>query len=140
MRYKSEYAPSYLLDPVRPPDIAVRSLRNQGTNGFHPLSGKIDKYLEAHPQGYHPFAEIESRVQISTPNRVRSLPRENEGGEDEIDMEDMEEINSFPSPPPPGFDDPSSLDEKICQSVLVLLSGGSSRRPDQIVRLGVSTR
>lgn len=45
MRYKGEYTPSYLLDP--------------GTHVFHPLTPKIDQYLQVHG-GYTPFREIEA--------------------------------------------------------------------------------
>ncbi|ORX33890.1 arginine-tRNA-protein transferase [Kockovaella imperatae] len=43
MRYKSEYSPSYLMDPA--------------TFVFHPLTSELDAFLQAHPHGYHPFEE-----------------------------------------------------------------------------------
>ena len=112
----------------------------QGTNDFHLLSDKVDRYLQAHHQGYHPFAEIESQVEITTSIGARGASCDGGEGNEDVgmeDMDDMEELYSFPSPPPPGFGDPWNLDEMICEDVLVLLRG-SSRKPDRITRLGVS--
>ncbi|KAK4685978.1 arginyl-tRNA---protein transferase, partial [Tremellales sp. Uapishka_1] len=52
MKYKSEYEPSYLLDP--------------GTNQFHLLTPHLERFLVDNPRGYHPFANIEQNKAPST--------------------------------------------------------------------------
>lgn len=125
MRYKSDYSPSYLLDPVCPCCICslrhvpfvipTSKLNQQGTNIFHPLSTTLDKYLTAHARGYHPFADILTQENTSGVKST-TAPKEEE-------EEQEEALLGFPSPPPPGFSDPASIPDEIVGKTLVLYGG-----------------
>ncbi|WVQ76004.1 hypothetical protein IAR50_005640 [Cryptococcus sp. DSM 104548] len=109
MKYKSEFGPSFLLDP--------------GTNVFHPLSMKLEKYLVDHPRGYRPFTEIEEDIQDSRgqgPSASTPKPKDDLVEEDE--NPDEEDPVNFPSPPPPSFSDPTLFSKQEVDQVLVLLS------------------
>lgn len=49
----------------------------------------------------------------------------------------MEELDAFPSPPPPGFADPASFKSDQVDSLLVLMKGGLGRK-SRLVPLSVS--
>lgn len=51
--------------------------------------------------------------------------------------EDVEELDEFPSTPPPGFADPSSFSTAQMDRLLVLMKGGMMRK-SKVVPLGVS--
>lgn len=117
MKYKSEYAPSYLLDP--------------GTNVFHELTRDLEMYLVNHPRGYFPFKDIEAEAKKSQTKKldVPSAPKSpivavskevGPGGDEDSDEEG--EPGDLPTPPPPGFADPATISEKEVDEVLVLLS------------------
>ncbi|OCF32593.1 hypothetical protein I316_05773 [Kwoniella heveanensis BCC8398] len=126
MRYKSEYAPSELLDP--------------GTNVFHPLSPDLEKFLVDHPTGYFPFESIlEHHPSATLPavTRYKSpkveadiIGDDEEMTSDRDDSDDEEEVDvstSWPSPSPPGFADPSSLTNKQIESIYLLMGKGRNR-------------
>ncbi|ORY30381.1 arginine-tRNA-protein transferase [Naematelia encephala] len=121
MKYKSEYGPSYLLDP--------------GTNVFHLLDAKLEKFLQAHPTGYMPFSHIASFPPDDLGQAVASTAStEKDEDEDEDSMSEVEELDAFPSsPPPPGFADPSSFSNGDIARLLVLMQSG--RRGSRLVQL-----
>jgi arginine-tRNA-protein transferase len=121
MRYKSEYSPSYLLDP--------------GTLQFHHLTAQLDKYLQAHPTGYHPFTNIAESKDIPPPSKkAKESPEEGDDSDSEFEEED-----EFLSPPPPGFGDPASYTQNQIDRMLVLMKGGSQAgSKTRVVPLGVS--
>lgn len=122
MRYKSEYSPSYLLDP--------------GTLQFHPLTAQLDKYLQANPTGYHPFTNIAESKDIPPPSKkAKECPQEGDDSDSEFEEED-----EFPSTPPPGFGDPGSYTQNQLDRMLVLMKGGSQAgSKTRVVPLGVSS-
>jgi arginine-tRNA-protein transferase len=108
----------------------------QGTLAFHPLSAQLDKYLQQHPTGYHPFDAIENGFdskKIGVDQAVECDSDDGDGDESEHD----EELD-FPDPPPPGFGDPSAVQESDLDSFLVMLKGGVRSR-SRLVQLGVSS-
>jgi hypothetical protein len=137
MRYKSEYSPSFLLDPVSILSTSTYLRMNahqQGTLAFHPLSAQLDKYLQQQPTGYHPFDAIETgsdSEKIGVNQAVGGDSDDGDGDESEYD-EELE----FPDPPPPGFGDPSAVQESDLDSFLVMLKGGVRSR-SRLVQLGV---
>ena len=81
-------------------------------------------FLQAHPKGYHAFD---------------TLDRQNNHGvmeEDQLDEEDFDKLTGWPSPPPPGFADPKTLNKAQVEGLLVLLKG-SRWGGSSLVRLGV---
>ncbi|GFZ47726.1 hypothetical protein JCM24511_05473 [Saitozyma sp. JCM 24511] len=122
MRYKSEYSPSYLLDP--------------GTNIFHPLSAELDKFLQLHKSGYHPFASFDAPSADVDQQQAVSGQGEEIPVDTDVEMDEYESIDGFPTPPPPGFDDPSAVSEGEIDSLLVLMqSGGLMRRAPRLIKL-----
>ncbi|WVQ83235.1 hypothetical protein IAT38_005374 [Cryptococcus sp. DSM 104549] len=134
MRYKSEYAPSELLDP--------------GTNRYHVLTPELEAYLMSHPRGYHPFAQLEASFKVSPPTDTSpsapkdlSAPEANatgpdagagsDSGEDSSD----EEPGDWPRPPPPSFADPESFSDAEVDGMLVLLSMKPVRGGKQLFRI-----
>ncbi|WWD21514.1 hypothetical protein CI109_106000 [Kwoniella shandongensis] len=112
MRYKSEYSPSYLLDP--------------GTNVFHPLSAKLENFLKLHPRGYFPFQEIELEVDKSSKTDISKRQSEERPSDDSDEEEDEDERpTKWPSPPPPSFADPKSFSEAEIDQLLVLINQDS---------------
>nr|XP_019047146.1 hypothetical protein I302_03753 [Kwoniella bestiolae CBS 10118]OCF26076.1 hypothetical protein I302_03753 [Kwoniella bestiolae CBS 10118] len=115
MKYKSEYAPSELLDP--------------GTNTFHLLDNKLESFLVNHPKGYVPFAQITSSDLNTSKGKDedRSHPEQNEDPpfsdttSDIESDEDEEPPSGLPNPPPPGFEDPSSISDDDVEGVLLSL-------------------
>jgi arginine-tRNA-protein transferase len=145
MRYKSEYSPSYLLDPV---SIVISSFLpcwnnrsdSQGTLQFHLLNSNLDKYLQAHPTGYHPFAYIPTLDKASDTTADNGTPTgestSNKDLEDEDESdEEMEQMDEFPSPAPPGFSDPASFTQQQLDELLVLMK---ARGKSRVIPLGVS--
>lgn len=118
---------------------------DQGTNIFHPLTSTLDKYLQTHSTGYHPFALIPADWKPSPTEdgdikmNDHDLLQKNltEQDEDEED-EDVEELDESPTTPPPGFADPSSYTDEQMDGLLVLMKGGPGKRM-RVVPLGVST-
>ncbi|KAL1411670.1 Arginyl-tRNA--protein transferase 1 [Vanrija albida] len=124
MRYKGEYAPSFLLDP--------------GTNQFHPLTTKLDTFLQSH-KGYTAFADVEAMsdsdvktaaaaVQQAEANGNGKAAEDHAMGEgnggaggDESSDEDAEsdEDADYPTPPPPGMLDVSSLSADAVGGIVV---------------------
>lgn len=136
MRYQGEYSPSFLLDP--------------GTQRFHALTPKIDQYLQIHG-GYTPFTEIEAMedkavkeeydavkgakrdVEMAEPREPR--PRrpkgmafeQTNGGNDNDDSDDSDDDadddgpTDYPTPPPPGFADPTALGQSALDALLVFM-------------------
>lgn len=98
---------------------------------------KVDKYLQAHPRGYHPFAEIETWKEDTIANQMNGNLRDGEGESQDMDMEDVEKLNAFPSPPPPGFGDPLTFDDTLINQLLVSFKGSGTRRASGVVRLTV---
>jgi len=120
MRYKSEYSPSYLLDP--------------GTIEFHQLTTQLDKHLQANPTGYHPFTDLSEASDIAPPTKKTKESPEDEDSDSEFEQED-----EFPSTPPPGFGDPGSYTQNQIDRLLVLMKGGSQAgSKTRVVPLGVS--
>lgn len=138
MRYKGEYAPSFLLDP--------------GTHEFHPLTTKLDKFLQVHRR-YTPFEKVEGlpdgdvREEWEAQRKVDGVMAElheprhkragklaaTEGGSDDNSDDnsdawesesDQEGPTEYPSPPPPGFGDPSDLGAAELDKLLVFLTHG----------------
>ncbi|EIW71254.1 hypothetical protein TREMEDRAFT_67646 [Tremella mesenterica DSM 1558] len=114
MRYKSEYTPSYLLDP--------------GTNEFHLLTDELDNFLVSHPTGYRPFGELSQKKDSSIsgviiPNKAHG--EKEEVGDEAVDVYDQSD--DWPDPPPPGFSDPSSFTKTQIDNLLVDIRGGKLR-------------
>lgn len=106
MRYKGEYSPSYLLDP--------------GTNEWHALTPKMDKYLQARKSGYTPFTEIEAwDGDIDSVKAGETALRD-----DMQDPDDSDEEAEWPTPPPPSFLDPTTLDQDYVDNLVILLMDG----------------
>jgi hypothetical protein len=58
----------------------------------------------------------------------------------DVEMDEYESIDGFPTPPPPGFDDPLAISEDEIDSLLVLMqSGGLMRRAPRLIKLEVSS-
>ncbi|ODN79676.1 hypothetical protein L202_03607 [Cryptococcus amylolentus CBS 6039] len=113
MKYKSEFGPSFLLDP--------------GTNVFHPLSTKLEKYLVDHPRGYRPFIDIRKEAEgVEDHDASSALPNPKDdhepGTNKDEDSDEEEDPVDFPSPPPPSFADPAAFSKEELDQVLVLLS------------------
>ncbi|WWC59491.1 uncharacterized protein I303_102047 [Kwoniella dejecticola CBS 10117] len=121
MKYKSEYAPSELLDP--------------GTNTFYPLDTILETFLVSHPTGYHPFSNVTSTpfpdtsltqdIPIGPTNAKRGDAPEKAGPNSETgsesDTESEEEApSSWPDPTPPGFEDPSRITDEAVELVFLL--------------------
>ncbi|WVO16555.1 hypothetical protein L204_104234 [Cryptococcus depauperatus] len=123
MIYKSEYMPSFLLDP--------------GTNEYHELTPSLESFLKAHPSGYFPFKDvkpepnnpgpIEVVIKTSTLTKVSNMDSSAIGQDADEDEKESDwksdsesELEGFPSPPPPSFADPSSFSEEEVDQVLVL--------------------
>ena len=102
------------------------------------MSTSLDKYLQTYSQGYHPFAEIEAGYIDGDASDPNGINRNGEGDADDIDMEEVEKLKTFPTPPPPSFADPASFAEAMIDQLLVLLKGPGVRRSSRLVRLGVS--
>lgn len=126
MRYKGEYAPSYLLDP--------------GTQQWHLLTPKLDKYISTKKSGYMPFAEIEAISDAELKIIVAASSHPKTGADDasmksfkvghdvagpeaecdsEWESEGSSESAEWPSPPPPGFLDPNTLDDEMLDNLVV---------------------
>ena len=130
MRYKGEYSPSYILDP--------------GTQEFHLLTPKLDKYITAKKNGYTPLADIEAISDADLEAIVGTAPAPKVPGDDvsmksvkvhdtpatagtepeaewESESESDESAGSaeWPSPPPPGFLDPNAIDDDVLDNLLV---------------------
>jgi arginine-tRNA-protein transferase len=122
MRYKSEYSPSYLLDP--------------GTLQFHPLTTQLDKFLRAHPTGYHPFNNLSDTADV--PPSAKK-PKQSSEEEDDDDESEYEEKDEFPMTPPPGFEDPGLYTQNQIDRLVVLMKGGGQAgSKTRVVPLGVS--
>jgi hypothetical protein len=116
--------------------LCVTTLISQGTNVFHPLSHELDKFLQDHPSRYHPFCTV-----LTAPSaQPRSTkPKEGEESQEDSDMEELESLDAFPIPPPPGFDDPSTFSDKEVNKLLVLMQGrGLLSRAPRLVAVEVS--
>jgi arginine-tRNA-protein transferase len=105
----------------------------------------LDKYLQNHPTGYHPFASISSTSNSLTSAADKSssvsasTTIEPESDTDDESEDDMKQLNEFPSPPPPGFTDPSSFTQDQLEEFLVLMkSRGIMGGKTRVVPLGVS--
>jgi hypothetical protein len=58
----------------------------------------------------------------------------------DVEMDEYESIDGFPTPPPPGFEDPLGFSEDEIDSLLVLMqSGGLMRRAPRLIKLEVSS-
>lgn len=107
----------------------------QGTSDFHLLTAKLDSFLQSHPKGYFPFIDIEASFSDPADLVTGSL---NDGAADmDPEMDDVDSLETFPHPPPPGFADPLALDEGDLESMLVMMKGGRLRK-SRVVPLGVS--
>lgn len=139
MRYKGEYAPSFLLDP--------------GTLQFHPLSETLDDALQK-GKGYTPFLVIEHAATDTEGEERGEGKRKREGGgvgkpesdtgagdssatdeeEEAVDDQgsdedwDDDEDNNLPTPLPPGFKDPAQIPDSYMDSVVVAAVIGRSRK------------
>ena len=141
MRYKGEYAPSYLLDPVCDVSFGMRgTTETQGTNQFHLLDQRLDDFLQAHPRGYHPFAdnhtEISNGMIVDATSLIGGEPGHRNGDDSDDEGEDEERMDEWPTPCPPGFSDPQQLSRRSIEDLLVLLKG--KRGGSSLVRIGVS--
>lgn len=131
MRYKGEYAPSYLLDA--------------GTQQFHLLTSKLDTFLQSH-KGYTPFADVEAmsaedvkaaakEAAVVNGNGAASaqdhIMEENGASADEDEESDSDEDEDedddalYPTPPPPGMLDPATLSAELLGSLVVFTDTGS---------------
>ena len=99
-------------------------LMQQGTNDFHPLTPALDKFLQAYPQGYYPFASIPTLPEDARPE----IPVPTASSESEIG-----ELMPVPQPPPPGSLDPDDITDDELDGVLVMLRG----MKDRLLRLEV---
>ena len=108
----------------------------QGTNIFHPLTPELDKFLQAHPRGYHPFASISSLLADASPATASDSTNNATGVEDDSDDDEdgLGGMLPYPSPPPPGSLDPDDISNAELDRVLVVLRGNS----DRATTLGVS--
>jgi hypothetical protein len=120
-------------------------LIHKGTNIFHLLTPKIDRYLQANPKGYHPFQAIESNSGPRASVRGGNGPLSANPGEDmhtssdDEDSEDDEEMTTWPTPSPPGFEDPAKYTTTYIDDMLVLMSTKSrAKSSSRLVRLKVS--
>ena len=121
MRYKGEYSPSYLLDPVRiesPARYMKPSLKTccrvQGTNAWYPLDSVRD-LLDANPTGYKAF---DSTV-LTSQNDGSSKS----GGRRGAVEASRRGADAWPRPPPPGFKDPQLVSKDVLRNLVVFLDG-----------------
>jgi hypothetical protein len=100
------------------------------------LTSQLDKYLQAHPTGYHPFANITTASKADIAMTDFKPPTPGESGSDsdsEFEVED-----EFPKTPPPGFADPASYTQNQIDRLVVLMKGGSQAgSKTRVVPLGV---
>lgn len=97
----------------------------------------LDRFLQAHPSGYHPFAEIPPDWKDDKSKPAQDVRMNNENENTEEDEGEVEQMDEFPSTPPPGFADPSSYTEDEIDRLVVLMKGGIGRK-SRVVPLGVS--
>ncbi|WOO80718.1 Arginyl-tRNA--protein transferase 1 [Vanrija pseudolonga] len=130
MRYKGEYAPSFLLDP--------------GTQQFHLLTSKLDTFLQSH-KGYIGFTDVEAMSAEAVNAAKAAAPAVNGSGEasqshdvsmeekgewadedeDSEDDESEDDDAEYPTPPPPGMLDPATLSAELLGSLVVFTDTGS---------------
>ncbi len=137
MRYKGEYKPSQLLDPVSPRlslDICLRAdwHRPQGTNIFHPIETVVP-ILEAYPNGYHPFAQRHPESTVTDSSSITmpladisvtsSMSQLTTSLKSAKKKRKIRRHTDWPDEPPPSFADPDAFDERAIRSLLVVLNG-----------------
>lgn len=147
MRYKSEYSPSFLLDPVSLKRGPRCCADYQGTLVFHALSSKLDKELQADPRGYRPFSQLEQALDLESKDHNGQAPRFQKDAlgpdtdmtedTDLSDEDEDEDLVGFPKPPPPGFSDPTAISQNDLDGLLVMLKGGRAGK-SRVVPFGVS--
>lgn len=150
MRYKGDYSPSYLLDPVSDTSQTCRLVSSQqGTNVFYPLTATLDKCLQARTTGHRPFEQLllepsaSASEGRSVPDPASSRSADAAAGtptDDDSDIDDSD-LGDWPDETPPGFLDPRQIADEELDRVLVLLPNGRGllrRRGPAIARVGVS--
>jgi len=100
------------------------------------MTDKLVNNLEANSRGYRPFAAIELHEPAATTTGEQQLSN-GEAVPDDIDMEDIDEPETLPSPPPPSFEDPSTYEDAVIDELLVLSQGSGLRPTSKVFRLGV---
>lgn len=137
MRYKADYQPSFLLDPVRvsptlsnePQRLTPRThTRGQEANTYVPFA-QCKPYLDTGaritsfsgplpPSTAAPAPAAPTSAPVQPPPAPGSAASSEEEEEEESEGEDDDV--AFPSPPPPGCLDPLSLPKDLLLSSLVL--------------------
>ena len=102
------------------------------------MTPKLDDCLQRRSTGYHPFREIEA----APPSESASNALVKDGNGDEYDedaeMREYEQLDTFPLPPPPGFDNAGQIgDEEVAD--LLLYRKGRRGRQNQLIPLAVSS-
>jgi hypothetical protein len=156
MRYKGEYEPSYILDPVGTVLLQtpawIRTLTGpKASNTFRPLTPALDKqllgkfehgstaildeWMYSSKQLTPGIAETTSKKQStkSSDNSTSSDDNNSDGSESDED-EDMDEI---PHPPPPGCLYPKSIPQSVINGLAINIPAGMFH-PGGVARVDVS--
>ena len=124
MRYKGEYAPSELLDPVSSCqafvcfDWTLRTCRTQGTNKFYPLDLAV-KIIDKRPHGYTPFDTNPDSLETlvgDPPLTAGQSPTKDKSVK-------MRTHATWPKPPPPSFMNPEAIPATYLRKLVVFLDG-----------------
>lgn len=142
MRYKAEYQPSFLLDPVRLP-LSPHCTRtypasSQATNVYYPwatckplldvASPGVASFSQPIPVTSTPAPPSPSSTSTNSPSSSTSIddPSANPDAEaassdsEEDDEEDDDDEPPFPSPPPLGCYDPDKLPKELLMTTYVI--------------------
>lgn len=130
MRYKGEYKPSELLDPVCPAkallisrNLLTRLFLLQATNIFHPIEPLVP-HLDQHQRGAFSFVDPQPPAMLWSMLSDVSMDDAEEHWVDEEDSDDEGEGDgAFPRPPPPSFLDPTEVSPVALGEVKVMIPG-----------------
>lgn len=120
MKYKAEYAPSFLLDPETyeylPFDEVCKSILDKDDHAI------FSEYLRtpANEDSAEVKQDIATRPQADE-KRDNSMKTNSDSGDDEDDADDGEEELS--RPPPPGFLDPDHLPQELLLGIYTFEAG-----------------
>lgn len=92
--------------------------------------------MQANQRGYLPFDGIDDPE--SSCEHTADSHHNGEVTSKDVEDEEVEELNEFPSPPPPGFTDPAATSELEIDSILVYLKGYGTKRSPKVVSLKVT--
>jgi hypothetical protein len=123
MKYKDEYQPSELLEPVLlQPSILFKldvmiplTLLTKATNVFTPWDNTRAWFQR--PNIIHEDAEC--HVANGGGMDVEATPKSDDEVEEELEDEDEDEDGDIPYPPPPGMLDPSMIDWALERGLVI---------------------